>query len=366
MSDTSPTFRFEIEEAPPVLLQGDHLPRTDANSPVVVHGGRTFAFMSHYVPIGHTYRRTSEAGLSFADTPLRTSLVDDPDSTVGKWIESVWRAPDDAFYGWYHAEEIGMCPTRLFVPHIGALVSHDHGRSWRCIGTVLRAPDREIDCGYRNGFLAGGYGDFCAVPDRDLRHVYIYLSSYVATEAAQGVAVARYPVSDRDNPVGKAELWHNGAWVAASRALPTPLWPVARGWHNVDPDSFWGPAIHYSRALQAWVMLLNRTRNGQSDIRQDGIYVSFNERLDDPAGWTVPVNLIAGGVWYPEVIDGGPDNGDTQAGSPARLFMSGFSAWQVRFRRTPADEPPSRPIVVRNHDWIRLFGPETPRRLGIC
>jgi hypothetical protein len=321
--------------------------------------------MSHYVPIGHTYRRSGEAGLAFADAPLRTTLVDDPDSTVGKWIESVWRAPDGTLYGWYHAEEVGMCPTRLFVPHIGALVSRDHGKTWRCIGTVLRAPEREIDCGYRNGFLAGGYGDFCVVPDREQRHFYIYFSSYVATEAAQGISVARYAVGDRDRPVGKAELWHGGGWIAADGVLPMPIWPVAHGWRHADPDSFWGPAIHYNRALGAWIMLLNRTRNGTSDIRQEGVYISFNERLDDPSGWTAPQSMVSGGVWYPEVVGGGPEDGDTQAGSPARLFMSGFSAWNVRFHRVAAGEPPSRPVVVHREDWIRLFGPETPGRLGI-
>ncbi|HTI87512.1 MAG TPA: hypothetical protein VL966_12985 [Alphaproteobacteria bacterium] len=365
MSDAPPTFRFKIEEAPPILLQSDHLPRTDANSPVLTHAGHTIAFMSHYVPIGHTYRRSSDAGLHFTSPPERVTLVDDPDSTVGKWIQSVWRAPDGTYYGWYHAEEVGMCPTRLFVPHIGALVSHDRGRTWRCIGAVLRAGNREIDCGYRNGFLAGGYGDFCVVPDRQHRYFYIHLSSYVATETAQGIAVARCAVRDRDHPVGKIELWHNRGWVAADGLLPSPIWPVARGWRHVDPDSFWGPAIHYNRALDVWVMLLNRTRNGTGDIRQEGVYVSFNERLDEPLGWSTPQCLISGGVWYPEVVGSGPEDGDAQAGSPARLFMSGFSAWNIRFHRAVAGEPPSHRVVVRNEDWVRLFGPEAPGRLGI-
>ncbi len=365
MTDASSGFRFEIEEAPPILLQGDHLPRTDANSPVLSHAGHTVAFFSHYVPIGHTYRRSGDAGLHFTAPPQRVVLVDDPDSTVGKWIQSVWRAPDGALYGWYHAEEVGMCPTRLFVPHIGALVSHDHGRTWRCIGTVLRAPDAEIDCGYRNGFLAGGYGDFCVIADRGADHLYVHFSSYVANERAQGISVARYGVGHRDRPAGHVELWHGNEWVSAARALPRPIWPVARGWRNVDPDSFWGPAVHFNRHIGAYVMLLNRTRDGASDIRQEGIYVSFNERLDDPRGWTAPVRMVSGGVWYPEIVGSGPEDGDALAGAPARFFMSGFSAWTVRFRRATDGEPPSHPATVHHEDWVRLFGPETPNRLGI-
>lgn len=358
-------FRFEVMPAEPILLHGDHLARTDANSPVLRYGGRTFAFMSHYQPLGHTYRRIDDGGFRFDGPPQRVTLTDDPAGTVGKWIESVWRAPSGDFYGWYHAEEIGVCPTRLFVPHIGALVSRDHGKTWRCLGAVLEAPDNEVDCDYRNGFLAGGYGDFCVIPDREQRYFYFHFSSYVASERAQGIAVARCPIDQRETPVGKVEVWQGHVWMPFRQTLPRPIWPVARGWRHVDPDSFWGPAVHYNRDLGAYVMLLNHTQHGTSDIRQEGIFVSFNERIEDPTGWSAPVRVVSGGVWYPEAVGLGPDDGDTLAGAAVRFFMSGFSAWTIRFRRADPSEPASAPIVVDHDAWVRLFGPDTPQRLGI-
>jgi len=113
------------------------------------------------------------------------------------------------------------------------------------------------------------------------------------------------------------------------------------------------------------VMLLNHTQNGSGNIVQEGIYVSFNERLDEPDGWSRPVCLIEGGVWYPEVVGAGPDEGDTLAGKGARFFMSGFSAWDIRFSRADAAAPPPKPLVVDLDEWVRLFGPATPGRLGI-
>jgi hypothetical protein len=365
MAGSESAFRFEIAAAEPLLLHGDFLPRTDANSPVLRYGGRTVAIMSHYNPIGHSYRRVGNSGCGFTGPLRRVFLIDDPAAAVGKWIESVWRAPSGDLYGWYHAEEMSACPTRLFVPHIGALVSHDDGLTWRCLGAVLKAPHSEIDCGYRNGFLAGGYGDFCVLPDRDGRYFYFHFSSYVANERAQGIAVARCPIDARDAPVGELEVWQGHTWMPASRTLPCPIWPVARGWRNRDPDSFWGPAIHYNRDLNAYVMLLNHTQHGTGDIRQEGVFVSFNERLDDPVGWRPPIRVVAGGVWYPEVVGLGDDDGDTQAGARARFFMSGFSAWEIAFRRSEASASPSAPIVVDHAAWVRLFGSGAPRRLGI-
>lgn len=37
---------------------------------------------------------------------------------------------------------------------------------------------------------------------------------------------------------------------------------MRRGWRHADPDGFWGPALHYNRALGAFVMLFNRTAGG--------------------------------------------------------------------------------------------------------
>lgn len=358
-------FGFELSEAAPILLQSEHLPRTDANSPVHSHNGQVIAFMSHYVPLGHSYRRIGPA-LEKLEGPLeRVHLLNNPDPAVGKWIESTWRSPSGRLYGWYHAEELAPCEQRLFLPHIGALVSDNDGLDWHCLGEVLRPSSSLIDCSYKSGFFAGGYGDFSVISDRQAAYLYIHFSSYVSDENAQGISVARYQVASCDRPADTLQVWRNGTWHPVGDGLASPVHRPARGWKYADPDGFWGPAVHFNRSINAYVMLLNRTRNGNSNLVQEGVYVSFNEHLENPDGWTPPVQMIKGGVWYPEAIGLDPGDGDTVAGAPARFFMSGFSAWTVRFSRNVAQTQPRPPITIGLEDWIRLFGAAAPSRLGI-
>jgi hypothetical protein len=345
----------ELVSAEPLLLHAPPLARTDANSPLLRRGGSTLAFMSHYKPIGHTYRRAGEKALWPTATLEPVKLLDDPTPEVGKWIESVWRAPDDRLFGWYHAEEVVPCAKRLFLPHIGALRSDDEGRTWRLVGEVLRVPYAEADCGYQNGFLTGGYGDFCVVSDRPADWFYLHYSAYVADERAQGVSVLRYPVSAADRPAA-LEIWCDGRWQPnVGRLEGTPIFGVRRGWRHRDPAAFWGPAIHYNRDLDCFVMLLNWTENGASDIVQRGVFVSYNDNLANPAGWSVPRQIVEGGSWYPQAIGLGPDDGDTLAGAEARFFLSGFSAWSIRFDRV-ASRPRPRPLIITRDTFIERFG----------
>jgi plastocyanin len=67
---------------------------------------------------------------------------------------------------------------------------------------------------------------------------------------------------------------------------------------------------------------------------QEGIYVSFNERLDAPASWSTPLKIIDGGGWYPQVIGLERPNGtDRWATTVARFFMSGASDYFIEFSR---------------------------------
>jgi hypothetical protein len=75
--------------------------------------------------------------------------------------------------------------------------------------------------------------------------------------------------------------------------------------------------------------------------------------------------MVKGGVWYPEAIGMGQDESDTLAGSSVRFFMSGFSAWSIRFSQVAAETPSSQAISIGLSDWVRLFGPSAPSRLGI-
>ena len=82
--------------------------------------------------------------------------------------------------------------------------------------------------------------------------------------------------------------------------------------------------------LKQYVMLINRAAD--ENFAQEGVYVSLNRRLDDPAAWTMPAKILDGGSWYPQVIGTEPGIGtDKRAGREARFFMGGRSDFLIRF-----------------------------------
>jgi hypothetical protein len=349
-------IRVTLRAAPPLELHGEDIWRTDGNSPAMVSRDAITVFFSHYEPRGHTYRRRASRTFRFAERATPVRIVNDPDPGVGKWIEAVWRDPEGRLYGWYHAEEIAPSPSRLFVSHIGEMVSEDDGLTWQCRGEVLRAPADQIDCSQRNGFMAGGYGDLCVVPDRPAGHLYLAFTSFVANPDAQGVVMARMPAARHAPPATGLELWCADGWRPPTGRLPKPLWRPARSWQHADPDSFWGPAVHYNRALDTYVMLLNHTAGGFHNMLQEGVYVSVNAAPDDPARWSPPLQLVRGGAWYPQVIGLEEGCGDARAGARARFFMAGFSAWEIEFMLPDKSPRPGRPLCLTTADFARLFG----------
>lgn len=78
-------------------------------------------------------------------------------------------------------------------------------------------------------------------------------------------------------------------------------------------------------------MLLNKAK-GQG-WKQEGIYISFNEELANPLGWSQPEKIFSEGRWYPQVI--GLEKGETDklAGKRARFFMGGVSQWEIVFSK---------------------------------
>lgn len=342
-----------MRAASPTTLHDRACWRTDGNSPVrIAHDGAT-AFYSTYAPIGHTLRRRGRRDLRFDEPPVAVTLLDDPDPRVGKWIEAIWQDPDGALHGWYHGEELAAGSTTLFVPHIGRLLSRDGGLSWHCRGELLRLPGSLVDCSWQNGFVAGGYGDLCVLPDRAEKTLYVFFTSYHPDEQAQGIAVLRLPAA---NPLAVPELWSRDGWSAERHPMPRPLWPVIRGWRQADPDSFWGPAVHYNRALDAYVMLLNRTAGGEGDLVQQGVYVSLNRDLADMHGWSRPLQVVRGGAWYPQVVGLEDGCGDTEAGAIGRFFMAGFSAWEIELSRPVGGGSTGRPLAPTRQEFARLFG----------
>ena len=346
-----------LRRAPPLRLHDAPLYRADCNSPVLIEAAATLAFVAHFLPVGHSSRRVGTSLFELGGAPMPVRILDDPDPGLGKWIESVWRAADGRLFGWYHAEARAPCAERLMMPHIGALASDDDGASWRILGDLLRADPDDVDCSFRNGSMAGGYGDFTCVPDAAASHFYLHFTSYRPDPAAQGVCAARYAVADRDRPVGTVELWTDGGWLPAGDVLPRPVIAPVRGWRYADADAPWGPAVHWNDALGLYVMLVNRTRGGHGDLVQAGIEVAFNDDLARPDRWTPPIPLVDGGIWYPQVVGAAIGEGDRRLGAIGRFFLSGFSAWEIRFERPASVRTAERPYRISEADIAAIFGP---------
>ena len=331
-----------LSAAPRLQLTGD----VDSNSPVVwesVDGeSRLYVVTSTAgTPSVSTGRR-----LTRLSAPMEVGFISHPGH--GVWMEAVIRDDVGTWYGYYHNEiPADLCgrPDRV-LPRIGAARSRDQGATWEDLGIVLEAPDGWHVCDTPNQYFVGGVGDVSVVLDRNGRDLYFFFSQYSGAAEAQGVAVARMLWADRDAPVGRIDIWVDGVWQPPTRSTDdsgellwlhragTPLVPVTRPWHDADPvnDAFWGAAVHWNRYLEQYVMLLNRTKDEQ--FGQEGIYVAFAPTLDDPALWSRPQRLLAGGNWYPQVIGLEALEGtDKEAGARARFFMGGVSNYTIQFGR---------------------------------
>jgi len=264
----------------------------------------------------------------------------------GVWMEAVVPDDDGTWYGFYHHEapaEVCMRPDRTIL-NIGSARSRDRGRTWENLGIILEAPRDSQACTSSNRFLLGGVGDPSVMLDADHRYLYVFFSQYSKNRSAQGVAIARMPWGDRDEPAGQLAVLDDGAWLPALRVddgsgpeweyqSGTPLVPVGNPWHNGDyaVDAFWGASIHWNTYLERYVMLLNRAKNENFD--NEGLYVSYSEDLSDPSAWSTPVKLMNGGGWYPQVAGLEAGGTDRLAGQRARFFVTGRSTSIIEFTR---------------------------------
>jgi len=309
----------------------------DSNSPAHWSGDMLYVFNSW----NHPSRSTGRDQFSFG-APLSIRF-EPPDASVGnRWIEATWPDHDGTLYGWYHNEPKGLCPgseTRtkygLTAPRIGAVRSRDNGATWEDLGFVLTAPDGSLDCHSLNGYFAGGHGDFSVALDAAREWLYIFFGNYSGDVSGQGVAVARMKWADRRAPAGKVWKRHGNAWTepgAAGRV--TPVFPARTAWQMRDTDAFWGPSVHWNTYLKRYVMLMNRSCCAP-EWPQEGIYISYGADLADPAAWSPPERLLAGGEWYPQVIglDAGRQETDKRAGQFARFYMRGKSVHEIVFAR---------------------------------
>lgn len=259
------------------------------------------------------------------------------------WIEATWTDTDGTIFAWYHHEPPGVCGRiPLTAPQIGALVSYDGGNSFLDMGIVLES-GYPVDCSAQNGFFAGGNGDFSVVRGRNQRYFYFIFSNYAGPQEAQGIAMARMPVERRYTPVGAVEKYFQGRWREPGLGgQVTAVFPANVVWAQPDTDSFWGPSVHWNSYLEKFVMLLNHSCCSPG-WPQEGVYVSFNDLLTNPKGWTTPVKILDSVPWYPQVLGFGPDGTDKSASHVARLYVGGSSAWDIEFDKATPAAPPTSP-----------------------
>jgi hypothetical protein len=241
---------------------------------------------------------------------------------------------DSMWYVFYHHEQPALACGRSdrSIPRIGVARSSDRGFTWTNLGIILEAPSGSEVCGSSNRFVFGGVGDVSAMLDADWKDVYLYFSNFGRDPRTQGVLLARLAWADRDDPRGRVTIWRDGAWLSPVRSpAAAEGWEYPAGTPLVQAaNSFWGPSIHWNTSVNRYVMLLNRALD--EAFNNEGIYVSFATKLDDPRGWSTPRKILNGGNWYPQVAGREQGTGsDKQMGRIARLFLTGRSTSYIEF-----------------------------------
>jgi hypothetical protein len=327
--------KVELVAAEPIHFPG----LGDSNSPIHWHNGQRYVYNSDGQPI-----RSEGVELGRMRYARGTYLTNSP--MAPWWMEATYMDQNGTLYGWYHHEMYQYCPMKgdryIGIPVIGAAVSHDNGRTFEDLGFVL-ADGNEPVCEAKNGFFASGHGDFSVILDREKKWFYFFFTAYGGPAGEQGVAVARMAFGDLGAPAGQAWKYFEGRWDSPGiGGKVTPIFQVRTPWDTDAPDAFWGPSIHYNRELGEFVMLLNRACC-EPDWPSEGIYVSFNGRLEEPRAWSDPERLMEGGGWYPMAV--GLESGDTdkEAGAKARFFLGSDSQHELIFRKGQAGVAPSGP-----------------------
>ncbi len=316
--------KVEVVEAEGVYFPGV----ADSNSPIHWANGKRYVYNSDGVPI-----RSEGVELSGMRYARAAYLLE---SAVSPWwLEATYKDDDGTIYGWYHHEIYSYCAMDgdryIGVPVIGAVVSKDNGHTFRDLGIVL-SDGYEPNCEAKNGYFAGGHGDFSVIVDKEKKNLYFFFSVYGGPANEQGVAIARMAVADRSNPTGNVWKYQDGKWESPGiSGKVTPIFTVRTPWESANTDAFWGPSVHYNRELGEFVMLLNHACC-EPNWPAEGIYVSFNGDLENPKGWGEPERIIEGGGWYPMAVGLAIGDTDKTAGARARLFMGSDSQWELIFR----------------------------------
>lgn len=329
-----------IQMVYPLRLPGADLPEAgiydavDSNCPMHWdEDGNLYVFAS----VRYPFRSSGTNLYTLSPQATRINILDSIGVAGGKWLEATWRDDDGTLYGWYHNEPPPVCSNDLHLsaPRIGALVSHDEGMTWEDRGIILEAPADSLNCETQNYYFAGGNGDFSVMLDPEKNYFYFFFGSYHSQLAEQGVSVARMSYTDRNQPAGNVWKWRAGEWNQPGLGgRVTPIFPVMSDWHQANADAFWGPSIHFNTYLNSYVIVLNRAIDNYWN--QEGIYISYNDDLSNPLGWTLPdrLPLDPQGMAYPQIVGIEEGGTDKLAGQSARLFLLGQSRWQILFHLT--------------------------------
>ncbi|MDX2178631.1 MAG: hypothetical protein SFV18_03495 [Bryobacteraceae bacterium] len=333
----------------------------DGNSPSVWLNGEWRYFTSTGKPV-------TAGGGKALDFAWKSDVTMTRSQSLPAWFESVWADDDGTLYAWYHHEPGGVCPgNSLTAPIIGAAVSHDGGKTFHDLGSILVSGDAP-DCDAKNGFFATGHGDFSVILDRGREYFYFFFTSYGGDLRGQGVAVARMAFADRIDPVGRVFKFHEENWDEPGvKGKLTPIFPAVTAWQKADTKSHWGPAVHFNTYLEQYVVLLNHACCAP-EWPQEGIYVSFSPTLKHPTGWTRPALLLnqlpVHPGFYPQVLGMEAGESDSRAGQVARFFLHGHSQWEIVFRR-PNESPEEAEKIEEpptEESAIEIVKPKRSRR----
>ena len=316
-------------------------PRTDANSPLVwIENTLTLFFNNWHFADGRAYSRIATGpDLNNLETRGFVTIGDDPKLTH-RWFESVIRLENGDLFAFFHSEEGVPCSFYIKSPQIGVALSQDNGYTWQNLGFILESPISENNCDAKNGFFSNGVGDFSVLLDKKQEYVYIYFANYPMNDQVedQGISAARIRVSDLFNPTDKAWRWYQGSYSEPGMGgRSSALFKVGKNFNFSDPDSFWGPALHFNTYLNKYVMVMPRTQGGNPPTLvwpTEGIYMTLSDDLTDPKSWSEPVKIAQGGYWYPQFVGINPNDQETDSkiGKWARFFLEGESKYLVQFK----------------------------------
>lgn len=243
--------------------------------------------------------------------------------------------------------------TKTAVCRIGIMKSEDGGKSWTYKGIILEDyQPRLILRPHNTGInFAGGAGDPSAVANG--KYLYVFFGEYgypgsynpalydSAFEwSGQCISMARIPLSDLDNPAGKAKRWNGTSFNASFDSVGTPVSalqiPLAAGGGPASSPTakyYWGPSVSWNTYLKCWVMLMAKAEG--PSWKGSSIYISYNKNEDlghskNSQQWSAPellLNKPGHIIWYPSLqpVNNAADKANKytslRLGQKARLFF---------------------------------------------